>query len=366
MCARYFDTPFKSTDVLIYVFAYESRLVLLQWLVDFSKSTVIVTPAAPMSSVPNIMHTRFAELQPRAYDPLRLKEVKLLALLHCFSPAACTPADELSPTSLSTPVATTVPIDKLFDMLEDCFGRARNRPQGSTNLNIALKWVLHLLHTFPGRFLQRVSRFFMSSVGKSGEVLWSVVQLLDLYMHPRSEEVLCPTFRVLDNQRMSQQEGLALRQKVGLQFLVELCQNLPRSNAAAAVLNYFPVLIRLVQRKSTQFTSSAHALVVLKAVFAFVRRSAVCRVGEWAHGDAILRVAKEVMLNPPLPHEVRMLCARVLRVLCIYFPDEDIRDRARLYGAMLSRLKDSVLQRVLAGKIPSEKRCVLGSAVRVA
>ena len=331
-------------------FAFKSLIacmhdVVPQWLVDFSKSAAVATPSASLDG--NVLRSRFRELQPRSYDPLRLKEVKLLAILHCFAAAAPT----------RTKAASSVPIDQLFGMLEKCFGHFRDRPQGSVNLSIALKWVLHLLHMFPGRFLGRVSRFFMSSVGARGEMLWSVVQLLDLYMHPRGAEVMCPTFRVLANLRMGERESFALRQKVGLQFLVELCQNLPRSSAAAAVLNYFPVLIRLVQSKSPhRSSSSARALVVLKAVFAFVRRSAVCRVGDWAHGDAILRVAKEIMINPPLQREVRMLCARVLRVLHIYFPDEDVRDRARLYGAMLSTLKDSVLLRVLAGINPEGKR----------
>ena len=74
-------------------------VVLAQWLVDFSKAAIVASPRATTSCSPNILHTRFAELQPYSYDPLRLKEVKLLAILHCFSATAS--ADDVPPFSCS-------------------------------------------------------------------------------------------------------------------------------------------------------------------------------------------------------------------------------------------------------------------------
>ncbi|KAL3695875.1 hypothetical protein R1sor_009951 [Riccia sorocarpa] len=272
---------------------------------------------------------------PLVFDPLSLKAAKLGALAQC----AVAVEKEKAPANGNASVEIIPPPSKMLKEGMLCVGSYTWLPPWSTETRLAF----HIFHKF-------LTVAVPHAGGKGDETeLDSFIQsalfhsLQDVFVDmAKKKRRLVPSLLALLDRLVGCDTHRKLAETLLRAFNEEL---LPTLDSDRYLPSYFPLLEKIAENSEIP----PGALVEKLTVYMFKTAEAGAADEDcllWGRAIQVLGICRTVLLNHQSSRCFHGL-AQLLGFLCLYFPDIEVRDTARLYLRMLITIPGNRLRYIL-------------------
>ncbi|KAI4384135.1 hypothetical protein MLD38_009900 [Melastoma candidum] len=297
------------------------RLLAVHWLVGFVKEK---------EKGKTLVDIGLGLFYPSIFDPLALKALKLDVLAFCS--AYMSEDDGLKGGSESLSVV------KLFEDGLVSVSGFKWMPSGSTETIIAFrmyhKFLIGTLCLSEGKDLIEQNMMFKS-------VIFCSLQMMLVEMAMEFPRLVPPIVAFIDR-LLGCHKHCLLAERLLQKFDESL---LPKLSVDYKLVLYFKLFDRIAGNKSIPPSGLLDVLMNLM-VFIVKKHSLETRLRSWSQGSKVLSLCRTMMMHQKTSRLFVNL-SQVLAFTCLYFPDLEVRDNARIYVRMLTCVPGTKLREIL-------------------
>ncbi|CAB4270520.1 unnamed protein product [Prunus armeniaca] len=293
------------------------RLLAVHWLLGFGQ-LVLKREAKKVNTIVD-MGSRF---YPSVFDPLALKAMKLDLLAFC---SVCADVLKSETVSVENGGVEDKLVVKLFEDGLVCVSAFKWLPPGSTETAVAFR-TLH-------RFLIGASSHSDNDPSTTRSLMdsttFSTIQgmLVDLMLECRR---LVPVVVALTDRLLGCQKHRWLGERLLQTFDQHL---LPKVKLDYNLVSFFPIFDRIAESDTIPPRGLLELLIKFMA-FLVGKHGPYTGLRSWSQGSRVLGICRTLLMH----HNSSRLFLRLSRLLaftCLYFPDLEVRDNARIYLRIL-------------------------------
>ncbi|KAI3867099.1 hypothetical protein MKW92_018966 [Papaver armeniacum] len=295
------------------------RLLALHWLLGFINLPSVKREAIKESSVVSMSSSFY----PTVFDPLALKSMKLDMLAYC---AICVDnsVSQKSEGVSDTKVKKEVSVVKLLEDGLVSVSSFKWLPSWSTETTVAFR-------TFH-KFLIGATPHSVSNDSTAEALMESTIfqtlqrTLVDMALEYRG---LVP---------------------ISVAFSTRLLQTfdehlLPKVTINYQLASYFPIFNRIAENHSVPPSQLLELLTEFLVVLV-EKHGPDTGLNSWSLGNKVLCICRTMLMHHR-SSRVFLILSRLLTFTCLYFPDLEIRDNARIYLRMLICIPGKKLRHIL-------------------
>lgn len=303
------------------------RLLAVQWLLGFSK-LIFGKQIGKIRSVTKMCSTFY----PNLFDPLALKTLKLDLLAFCSICVDILRSEGSSPEE----VDSVNPVQLFQDGLV-CVSSFKWLPPGSTETAVMFR---------------TLQKFVISASSHSDYDPSTTTYLLDSIIFCTLEGMLVnmmlvswrlvPVVVAFVDRFLSCKKHSWLGERLLQKFDEHL---LPKMIMDYKLVSYFPLFDRIAENE----TIPPLRLLELLSNFMFFlveKHGPNTGMKSWSHGSRVLGICRTMLIHQ---HSSRLFLrlSRMLAFTCLYYPDLEVRDNARIYLRMLICIPGKKLRNIL-------------------
>ncbi|KAM1406371.1 hypothetical protein ACFXTH_001048 [Malus domestica] len=294
------------------------RLLAVHWLLGFGQ-LVLRRKVKKVKTIVD-MGLRF---YPSVFDPLALKALKLDLLAFCF---VC--VDVLKPEKSVSGEDGEVNDKLVVKLFEDglvCVSAFKWLPPGSTETTVAFR-TLH-------RFLIGASSHSDNDPSTTRSLMDSTIfrniqgMLVDLMLECRR---LVPVVVVLTDRLLGCQKHRWLGERLLQTFDEHL---LPKVKLDYSLVSFFPIFNRIAESDTIPPRGLLELLTKFMA-FLVGKHGPYTGLRSWSQGSRVLAICRTLLMHHK-SSRLFLTLSRLLAFTCLYFPDLEARDNARIYLRLL-------------------------------
>ncbi|KAF7827443.1 AP-5 complex subunit beta-1 [Senna tora] len=303
------------------------RLLAVQWLLGYSK-LIFCKEVGKTKPVIKL----YSNFYPTLFDPLALKALKLDLLAFC---SIC--VDILKSKGHSHEEVYSVNSVKLFEDGLVFASSFKWLPPGSTETAI----VFRTLH----KFLMSSSSHSDCDPSATRDLMNSMIfctlkgMLVDMMLDGWR---LIPVIVVFIDRFLSCQKHSWLGERLLQKFDEDL---LPKVRMDYKLVSYFPLFDRIAENETIPPRGLLELLTNF-IIFLVEKHGPNTGMKSWSQGSRVLGVCRTMLMHH---HSSRLFLrlSRLLAFTCLYFPDLEVRDNARIYLRMLICIPGKKLRDIL-------------------
>ncbi|KAI3921067.1 hypothetical protein MKX01_036046 [Papaver californicum] len=308
------------------------RLLALHWLLGFINLPSIKREAIKKSSLVSMSSSFY----PKVFDPLALKSMKLDMLAYC---AICVDnsVSQKSEGVTNMKVKKEVSVVKLLEDGLVSVSSFKWLPSWSTETTVAFR-------TFH-KFLIGATPHSASNDSTAEALMESTIfqtlqrTLVDMALEYRGLVPISVAF-------LDRLLGCHSHRWLGERLLQTFDEHLlTKVTINYQLASYFPIFNRIAENHSIP-PSQLLELLTQFLVALVEKHGPDTALNSWSLGNKVLCICRTMLMHHS-SSRVFLILSRLLTFTCLYFPDLEIRDNARIYLRMLICIPDKKLRHIL-------------------
>ncbi|KAL5993483.1 hypothetical protein ACLOJK_014408 [Asimina triloba] len=296
------------------------RLLALHWLLGLGPTkTALIVPMA-------------SSFYPMVFDPLALKAMKLDMVAYCAVHIPRMKSED--PSGVANPNVSVV---KLFEDGLVCVSGFKWLSPWSTETMVAFR----ALHKFLIGSTPHSGHDDSSEKAGNETTIFSTLQMMLVNLAVEVSR-LVPVIVAFVNRLL----GCPSHCWLGEQLLQTFDEHLlPKLGTDYGLAAYFPIFDRMAKNERVP----PHGLLELLTAFIAVlveKHGPDTRLKSWSHASKVLGICRTLLMHHHSSRVFRGL-SRLLTFTCLYFPDLEVRDSARIYLRMILCIPGKKLRHIL-------------------